>query len=226
MSKTALFAAIRALDAEKVRALLDEKPELLSVLDPSGRNLLHLACGARTAKPRDRMRVVDLLLDRGMPIDTPFGRDKVTPLFIAVSHARDAALIKRLLARGASVQAAPGGGLFAAGWFDDVENLRILVDAGAKIDVVVGVTPFLASWLWKKFEAAKLLALRGADVNFRDRKGKTALHHGVEKNFDPKQLSWLVKHGASPDIEDNDGVTARLRASRKRDKRFLVALHT
>jgi hypothetical protein len=66
--------------------------------------------------------------------------------------------------------------------------------------------------------------VKGADVNFKDQKGKTALHHGIEKEFDPALLAWLVTHGASPDIDDNTGVSARLKASRKRDKRFLAAL--
>ena len=61
-------------------------------------------------------------------------------------------------------------------------------------------------------------------MNYRDSKGKTALHHGVEKEFDPALLAWLVKRGASPDIKDHDDVSARLRASRKRDKIFLSAL--
>jgi len=52
--------------------------------------------------------------------------------------------------------------LFAAAWYDDVGILDLLVKAGAKIDVVVGMTPFLAAWMWKKFEAARFLAKRGA----------------------------------------------------------------
>ena len=42
--------------------------------------------------------------------------------------------------------------------------------------------------------------------------------------FDPAQLAWLVDHRASPDIKDRHGVSARDRASRKRDKRWLDAL--
>jgi hypothetical protein len=62
-------------------------------------------------------------------------------------------------------------------------------------------------------------------VNFVDPKsGQTALHCGVEKEFDPAQLAWLVDHGASPDIKDRSGASARDRASRKRDKRWLEAL--
>lgn len=100
----------------------------------------------------------------------------------------------------------------------------MLVDAGAEKEVVVGVTPFLACWGWKRFKAAKALVLKGADVNVQDTRGRTALHIGIEKEFDPALLKWLVKHGASPDIVDREGVTARAKASRKRNKKFLAAL--
>jgi hypothetical protein len=167
---------------------------------------------------------VNFLLDQGCDIDAPVGRDKCTALFFAVARARNPVLVKRLLDRGAKVESAPGGGLFAAGWWDDTRNLDLLIRAGAPIDVEVGVTPFLASWCWKKFKAAKFLALKGANVNYQDTNGRTALHHGVEKEFDPAVLKWLVRHGASPDINDRGGVSARLKASRKRDKRFVAAL--
>ena len=90
--------------------------------------------------------------------------------------------------------------------------------------MVVGVTPFLACWGWKRFKAAKTLALKGANVNVQDKRGRTALHIGIEKEFDPALLKWLVEHGASPDIPDREGITARLKASRKRNKKFLAAL--
>jgi ankyrin repeat protein len=66
--------------------------------------------------------------------------------------------------------------------------------------------------------------LKGADVNYEDPKGKTALHHGMEKEFEPRLLKWLADHGASPDIVDSEGISPRLRATRKRDKRFVAAL--
>lgn len=228
MSRTALIDALQHLNLEKTRQLLDAKPALLAVSDRQGRNLLHLACSASPERlgrtPATQVRLVRFLLDRGFDIDEPMGKDKCTPLFFAVARARNPSLITLLLDRGADVNAAPGGGLFAAGWYDDVRNLKLLVGAGARIDIVVGITPFLAAWVWKKFRAAKYLVLSGADVNFQDRKGKTALHHGVEKEYDPALLTWLVRHGASPDIEDRDGVSPALRASRKRDKRFAAAI--
>jgi uncharacterized protein len=227
MSKTRIIESVQNLDLDATRQLLDAKPSLLAVADGQGRNLLHLACCASCAKlnvpEAVSARVVNFLLDRGLDIESPVGRDACTPLFFAVRE-RNPTLVRLLIRRGAKPTAAPGGGLFAAGWWEDIENLEMLIRAGARIDIVVGVTPFLACWCWRRFEAAKFLALKGADVNYQDPKGKTALHHGVEKEFDPALLKWLVKHGASPDVKDRDGVSPRVKASRKRDKRFVAAL--
>ena len=231
MSKTRMIEAVKRLDVDAVRDLLAAHPALLGVADRRGLNLLHLACSVPCADlgiaESHSAKMVRLLLDHGLNVESklPPEQDGCTALFFAVARGRNATLIKLLLKRGAKVQNAPGGGLFAAAWHGDVHNLDLLVRAGAKIDVVVGITPFLAAWMWKKFEAARFLAKKGADVNFADPKsGRTALHYGVEKEFDPALLAWLVDHGASPDITDKSGVSARARASRKRDKRWLDAL--
>ena len=89
------------------------------------------------------------------------------PIFFAVAFGRNATLVDFLITRGAKATAAPGGGLFAAGWWGDVEILDLLLRAGSPIDVVVGVTPFLACWCWKRFDAAKFLATNGANVNYQ-----------------------------------------------------------
>jgi ankyrin repeat protein len=231
MSKTRTIEAVKRLDIDAVRDLLAAEPDLLRVTDRRGFNLLHLACcvpcGDLGIAASHSAKMVNLLLDHGLDVESklPPEQDGCTALFFAVARGRNATLIKLLLKRGARVENAPGGGLFAAAWYDDVGSLDLLVKAGAKVDVVVGMTPFLAAWIWKKFGAARFLVKKGADVNFVDPKsGRTALHYGVEKEFDPAQLAWLVDHGASPDIEDNNGISARDRASRKRDKRWLDAL--
>jgi len=228
MSKTAIIESVQNLDLEGTRQILSAKPGLRAVTDRQGRNLLHLACSASPEKlgltEAAQVRMVKYLLDVGFEIDLAVGRDACTALFFAVARARNLSLVKLLLDRGAKPSAAPGGGLFAAGWWEDIKILDSLINAGAQIDIVVGVTPFLGCWCWKRFEAAKFLATKGANVNYQDKKGKTALHHGVEKEFEPKLMEWLVHHGADPDINDKEGVSARLRASRKRDKKFLAAL--
>jgi ankyrin repeat protein len=231
MSKTRIIEGVKQLDVETVRDLLDAKPSLLTVVDQRGFNLLHLACCVPCADlgiaESVSAKMATLLLDRGLDVESqlPPEKDKCTALFFAVARGRNTTLIKLLLKRGAKVANAPGGGLFAAAWWDSPEHLGLLLRAGANIEQKAGATPFLAAWNWRKFEAAKFLANKGADVNVRDPKtGKTALHYGVEKEFDPALLAWLVEHGASADIKDRDGVTARDRASRKRDKKWLAAL--
>jgi ankyrin repeat protein len=228
VSKTAIIEAAKNLDLTSIKALVDANAPLLAATDRQGRTLLHLACSASCEKlgvpEAVSARVVDFLLDRGLDIESMHGRDRCTVLFFGVARGRNPTLVKLLIKRGAKVTSAPGDGLFAAGWWEDLDNLELLIGAGARIDIVVGVTPFLACWCWRRFKAAKWLALHGANVNYQDKKGKTALHHGVEKEFDPALLTWLVKHGASPDIEDHDKVSSRLKASRKRDKKFQAAL--
>ena len=227
MSKTRIIEAVKNLDLESTKQLLAAKPALLTAIDPQGQNLLHLACSASCAKLKvpeaAAARLVNFLLDQGLDIEADGGAgggDLCKPIWFAVARGRNLTVVKLLIKRGAVPT-----GLYAAGWWEDMEILDALIRAGAPIDVVGEMTPFLACWCWRKFEAAKFLALKGANVNYRNpQNGKTALHYGVEKEFDPALLKWLVKHGALPDIEDRDGVTPRLKASRKRDKKFFEAL--
>ena len=225
MSKTRLFEAVKHLDLPETKAILDAKPALLKIWNEQGRNLLHLACSVDCQKAKKpeaaAAKFVAFLLDRGLDIEEEGGAgpDLCKPIWFATARGRNAAVVKLLIKRGAQPT-----GLYAAGWWDDVRILKLLIDAGADKEVVVGVTPFLACWGWKRFKAAKTLALEGANVNVQDKRGRTALHIGIEKEFDPAHLRWLVQHGASPDIQDHEGITARQKASRKRDKKFAAAL--
>jgi uncharacterized protein len=225
MSKTRLFEAVKTLDLEETKRILESKPELLKAWNDQGRNLLHIACSADCRKLRKpesaAKRMVTFLLDRGLDIEEEGGSgpDLCKPIWFATARGRNLTVVKLLIDRGAQPN-----GLYAAGWWEDIKILNALIDAGADKEVVVGVTPFLACWGWKRFKAAKALALKGANVNVQDQRGRTALHIGLEKEFDPALLKWLVKHGASPDIPDRGGTTARVKASRKRNKKFLTAL--
>ena len=224
-SKTRIIEAVKALDLPEVKRILEQKPELLRVWNNQGRNLLHLACSVDCEELKlpesTATRMVAFLLDKGLDIEEEGGSssDLCKPIWFAVCRGRNHALVKYLIKRGAMPT-----GLYAAGWWEDIDILNTLIDAGTDMEVVVGVTPFLACWGWRKFEAAKALALKGANVNVQDKRGRTALHIGVEKDFDPALLKWLVKHGASPDIADREGVTARDKASRKRNRKVLAAL--
>ncbi len=229
MSTARLLAAVRQLDLATAKRLLTANPSLIVATDRRGFSLLHLACsvspGASQLPDSAPMRMADYLLRRGLDLEAAVGPDRCTPLFFAVQRARHPALVRMLIDRGASPRNAPGHGLFAAAWWGDRPIIRLLLRAGADIDVVVGMTPFLGSWCWRRFDGAKALAERGANVNFQDPKtGRTALHYGIQRGFDPALIGWLVKRGASADVADRSGVTPGELASRKRDKAWLAAL--
>lgn len=225
MSRAQLLAAVRNLDLSETRELLQSDGALAAVKDRSGRNLLHLACSASCkdlgVSESSSARMVELLLESGLDVESTLVTDEYpcNSVWFAVARGRNPTLVKLLVERGATPR-----GLFAAGWYDDVGMVNLLIRLGAAVDErAEDETPFLHCWKNGRFRPARLLVKQGADVNFQDSTGKTALHYGVRKGFDPALLKELVRSGASPDIEDHQGVSARLLASRKRDKRYLKA---
>ena len=141
--------------------------------------------------------MVAFLLDRGFDIEEEGGSgpDLCKPIWFATAKGRNTPVVKLLLESRRAADRPVRRRLVGRHHI-----LDLLIDAGADREVVVGVTPFLACWGWKRFKAAKALALKGANVNVQDKRGRTALHIGIEKEFDPALLKWLVQHGASPDI--------------------------
>src|SRR4029453_5703229 len=93
-----------------------------------------------------------------------------------------------------------------------------LVRAGAVVDARGSETPFLFAIKWNRFESAKALLDVGANVNFQDRRGKTALHYMLKKKkrSDPKHVRMLLEHGARLNLPDEDGITAGSMLSRMR----------
>src|SRR5262245_14439485 len=93
MSKTRLIEAVKSLELDETKRLLDDHPALIEVTDRRGWNLLHLACAASHEKlnlpATAAQRVAALLIERGIEIDSSFGPDRCTPLFFAVSRARN-----------------------------------------------------------------------------------------------------------------------------------------
>ena len=77
MSKTRLFEAVKNLDLQETKAILKAKPELLSVWNDQGRNLLHVACSAdckKLKKPEAAaVKMVGFLLERGLDIEQEGG---------------------------------------------------------------------------------------------------------------------------------------------------------
>ena len=226
MSKIRLFQSIKALDVEAVVSLLAASPDLLRATDDRRRNPLHFLCSL-PADPKTSARSLALarrLLDAGLDVNAPAfveGVFQATPLWYAISRGRNLPLARFLLKQGST----PENCLWAAAFADDVEAIDLLVRSGARLDPVTeDETPFLSAIKWSRFAAAERLLRHGANVNFQNSKGVTALHLVLKKNSPPKHVEMLVRHGADPTIRSKDGKSPLDLVARRRDKTYFNLL--
>ena len=226
MSKARLFRSIKALDLEAVASLLETDPDLLRVVDERRRNPLHFLCGL-PANPRTGARSLALarrLLDAGLDVNAPaFVEDafQATPLWYAISRGGNLPLARLLLERGST----PEHCLWAAAFAENVEAIDLLVRSGARVDPVTeGETPFQLAIKWSRFVGAERMLRHGANVNFQNRKGLTALHLVLKKNSDRKHVLMLLRHGADPTIRSRDGKSPLDLVRNRRDKTWFTLL--
>lgn len=223
-SKTRMLQLVRDFQWSDVEASLEEKPELVEVRDEKGRSWLHVCCSVnpklRRLRPADSVRMADVLLDAGLDLDEGAFREgnwKATPLWYAVARGENLTLARHLLERGSD----PNHCLWAAAYRDDVAAIRMLVSAGADVDPVTeDETPFLHAVKTSHFRAADALLELGANVDFQDSRGMTALHYMLRKASDERHFRMVVGHGARGDLPDREGATALQAMRRKRAPGF------
>jgi ankyrin repeat protein len=68
-----------------------------------------------------------------------------------------------------------------------------------------GRTVFIMYMLKEDILRCKQLLMRGADINFGNKEGKTPLHLAVENKVSEKVIKFLLNAGARPHIEDVEG---------------------
>ena len=220
-SKTRLTETIKNLDVDATLGGLDETPALLEHRDDRGRNWLHLTCAIGVeAKGLDPARSIALaagLLERGIDINAPAfteGDWHATPLWYAVGRGRNLPLVRFLLESGST----PEHCLWAASFNDDTAIIRQLLAAGASLETVVeDETPFFGAVKYSKFTGAQALLEGGANPNWIDPNGRTAMHAMLKKGSDSGHFEMFVQHGARSDIPDRDGKTVDAILRRKRD---------
>ncbi len=222
MSKTRLLQCIKALDLEAVRSILEVHPDLRHAKDERGRNALHLLCSL-PANEKTRPRSLSLaqyLLGVGSDINEPVfveGAFQATPLWYAISRGRNLPMAELLLKSGST----PEYSLWSAAFRDDVEAIDLLVGSGASVDPVTeDETPFLGAIKWSRFVGAERLLRHGANVNFQNSKGMTALHLLLRKNSDRKYVEMLLRHGADPGIKNREGKSPLDMVANRRDKTY------
>jgi uncharacterized protein len=220
MSRTRLFRSIQTLDVEAVTSLIEARPDLLRATDDRRRNPLHFLCSL-PADPKTSGRALALarrLLDAGLDVNAPAfveGAFHATPLWYAISRGRNLPLAKLLLKRGST----PENSLWAAAFAENIEAIDLLVRSGATLDPVTeDETPFLGAIKWSRFVGAERLLRHGANVNFQNSKGLTALHLVLRKNSERRHVEMLLRHGADPTIKSRDGQSPLDLVRNRRDK--------
>ncbi len=219
VSKTAMLELVKNFRASDVDCALKDSPELLKYSDERGRNWLHVCCGtkATAAKAKDTIRTAEVLLGHGYDINGAAfteGTWRATPVWFSVSRGENAALTRFLLERGAD----PNHSLWAASFRNDLGMIRLLARHGADLEAIAeGETPFLGAVKWSKFGSAEELLKLGANPDFRDSHGMTALHYMLKKASDKKHIAVVVAYGARGDIKDKQGRTAIEILAKKRD---------
>ena len=218
-----MLALVKAFDFAAIANAIAASPELLSFRDERGRNWLHLCCATKPRSPRqvhDSVRTAQVLLESGLDINREaFTEDdwKATPLWFAIARGENLALAEFLLKCGSN----PNYCLWAASFRNDLDAIRLLVRYGADVnDACLDESPLLGAVKWSKFSAAADLLRLGANPDYRDSKGMTALHYMLKKDSDKRHFAMFVAHGARADIKNGDGVTAADLMRRKRDRDF------
>jgi ankyrin repeat protein len=175
----AMLEACHDNDVRRVERVLKGNPELLTIVDSTGKTPLHLAA------KNGFTEIVRMLLKNGAKADQPemdpnpivrryFGR---TPLEYAVTEGHN-------------------------------EVAYALIAGGANVNIkhTTGKTPLHMAAINANFELIELLVKKGADLNARDSDGKTPLHLMV---FDgrEREAEFLIQHKADVNVQDSLGLT-------------------
>lgn len=207
-----ICGAAVAGDLKKVAAFLDVDPSLINDLDRSATPLdwavlygqtqvagFLLKKGAdvtgkltkgitplHAAASRGRLELVELLLAHGADAKA-VTESGYSILYAACNHNTSIEVVRLLLEKGADpgIKSADGvTPLQNAAWREPAELLNILLDGGAEIDQIGygGDTALHWAIMGDNYEAALLLAKRGADGSIPNLKGTTALKLARKKS--------------------------------------------
>ena len=143
-----IFKAIENDDTDAVRHMLAAKPDLIHATYPSSAGVTPL----HYAADYNRVKIVELLLDKGADLEVRTGHNRDTPLLLAAREG-STEVVRLLLKRGANIEAA------------DYKGRRVLQRA-----VVHG-----------RLETVRLLLSEGADVTTTDNWGRTPLENALQQ---------------------------------------------
>ena len=156
------------------------------------------------------------------------------------SGKRQVEIVQDLLAAGADVNADDGAALIWAVLGGDVRTVRVLVDAGVHVnakDDVKGATGLMIAaghdyrrspdgrvGQWGGNSAiVQILLDAGADIEFKDFSGRTALMWAVQEEGHGEIVDVLLRAGADVNAKDRAGRTALMLTASRNDNPDVIA---
>jgi ankyrin repeat protein len=164
---------------------------------------------------------MNLLLDHGAKVRLPKGQGSALfnalPTLLA-GFSGNADIIPRLVREGDWVDDKmlligifPATPMLFLVQTQRTDSVRVLLDAGAKVDEADNDGVTLLDWaaIANRAEIVRLLIQRGADVNHVDKNGMTPLLYAASIDYgDSTVIDLLLKSGARPDARSKEGLTA------------------
>ena len=187
-----LIEATRAGDAERVAALLTDRPDLNEARG-DGMTALHLAAQA------GHVAIAESLLNAGAEVDPTTRIGKYTPLHIAATQANDA-IISLLLQAGANAKATTTNSNvtplhLAAQEVGGAESVRLLLERGADPnakEISAGQTPLMFAAANNRVGSIELLLQAGADPSI-----STTVVDVLQEVYADRQASRLLQEAVA-----------------------------
>jgi uncharacterized protein len=231
VDKRAFIKSVRNWEASVVEKALSREPQLAASLDQIGKTPLHHCAGINPREAllpvRNSIKTATALIGAGADVNavrviSDEGEEFLaTVLWYAVAWGKNIELARFLLENKAHPD---NNSIRSAIWDQDLKMAELLISFGADVDPVVGKeTPLLQVIRAKRLQLLEWLIDNGADINFQDREGYTALHHAVKGTHTLAQVKELLKYGASPALKAKDG-SSPISLARAKGKTKLVAL--
>jgi ankyrin repeat protein len=178
---------------------------------------------------------LNLLLDHGAEVRLAEGQKppmfNASPFFLA-AYSGNIEILPRLREAGAKfdepmvlIGTSSTTAIAGAVRLGNLAMVQKLLDLGVPVDEPErsGITLLDRAVLGNQVEIAKLLIVRGGDVNHADKIGFTALLYAASIDFgDSAMIDLLLKSGAHTDVRTKDGFTA-LDLARKYKHTHLIA---
>jgi ankyrin repeat protein len=196
----ALVSAAEQGDATAVKLLLAAGMSPNRTSDRSVTRRGTLISPLAAAAYQDRLRIVEMLLKAGADVNATAGGN----CLVDAVWSGHADLLQLLLEHRVETQIIDEAFLYAAGLNDRVFMLEMLAHHGANLGKL-GPAALRAA---PNRDVAQFLLARGMDVNAKDEKGWTALHHAAYNGKDVELVRTLLDHGAAIDARDGEGCTA------------------